>query len=90
MVIYQNFVSLESKWAFKMFADIFAEMSKKGLIFFSFTNETISLVQSCQKLRFSTTSIIQSKIQLLIVNIYFIFYEFPDVFFFKQSAILAF
>ena len=36
MVIYQNFVSLESKWAFKMFADIFAEMSKKGLIFFLF------------------------------------------------------
>ena len=34
-------------------------------------------------------SIIQSKIQPLIVNIYFIFYEFPDGFF-KQSAIMAF
>ena len=42
MVIYQNFVSLETKWASKMFADIYAEMSKKSLISFSFTNETIS------------------------------------------------
>jgi hypothetical protein len=31
----------------------------------------------------------RQKIQLLIINIYFIFYEFPDGFF-KQSAILAF
>ena len=34
------------------------------------------------------TSIIQSKIQLLIVDIYFIFYGFQDGFF-KQSALLA-
>ena len=32
------------------------------------------------RLRFSITTIIQSKIQLLIVNIQFISYEFPDVF----------
>ena len=41
------------------------------------------------ELRFSTTSIIQSKIQVLIVNIDFISYEFQDGFF-KQSVILAF
>ena len=51
-------------------------------VFFSF-------VFVSYKLRFSTTSIIQSKIQLLIVNIHFIFHEFQDEFF-KQSAILAF
>ena len=35
------------------------------------------------------TLIIQSKIQLLILNIYLISYEFPDVFF-KHSATLVF